>query len=149
MSEIDQQLSLAGHVVGAFQQIDFVERLFAAGLLMRAQEVIVSDPKRYTVTGTIFRVITAGDAVGFFKRVVQSFDELLERTELFGYLIIIGQADDLSDEDIPVFLQLALLCGQGIGAVAIGNELQGLAWEFPEFIKSHAYSKDCCGQAFL
>ena len=36
LSEIDQQLPLAGHIPGAFEQLDFVERLFAAGFPMRA-----------------------------------------------------------------------------------------------------------------
>ena len=142
LSEVDQQLPLAGHVTGAFQQFDFVERLFAAGFLMRAQEVIVSDPEGYAVAGAIFRTVTAGDAVGFFKSAVQPFDKLFERTEFFGYLIAIGQADDLGDENVPVFLQLELLCGQRIGAVAIGNELQGFAREFLKFGKSHAHSQD-------
>lgn len=109
---------------------------------MRAKEVIVSDPEGYTVTGTIFRTVAAGDAVGFFKSAVQPFNQLFARTELFGYLIIIGQTDDLGDENVPVFFQLELLCGQWIGAVAIGNELQDLAWEFLKFIKSHAHSKE-------
>src|SRR5699024_5290501 len=100
LSEVDQQLPLAGHVTGAFQQIDFVERLFAAGFLMRAQEVIVSDPEGYAVAGAIFRTVTAGDAVGFFKSAVQPFDKLFERTEFFRYLIAIGQADDLGDENV-------------------------------------------------
>lgn len=90
----------------------------------------------------ILRAISAGDTVGFFKCAVQPFDELFERTELFGYLIIIGQANHLGDEDVPVFLQLELLYGQGIGAVAVGNEFQDFAWELLKFIKSHAHSKD-------
>ena len=94
------------------------------------------------MAGTIFRTITTGDAVGFFKSAVQPFDELFERTELFGYLIVIRQADDLGDEDIPVFLQLELLRGQGIGAVAISNEFQGIAREFLKFLKSHAHGQD-------
>lgn len=97
---------------------------------MRAQEIIVSNPEGYAVAGAFLRTVAAGDAVGFFKSTVQPFDKLFERTEFFGYLIAIGQADDLCDENIPVFLQLELLCGQRIGAVAIGNELQGFAREF-------------------
>ena len=65
------------------------------------------------MAGTIFRTITTGDAVGFFKSAVQPFDELFERTELFGYLIVIRQADDLGDEDIPVFLSLNCCAARG------------------------------------
>lgn len=96
----------------------------------------------------ILRAISADDTVGFFKYAVQPFDELFERTEFFGYLVAIGQADNLGDEDIPVFLQLELLCGQGIDAGAIGNEFQGFAWEFLKFIKSHAHSKDARADIF-
>ena len=83
LTKVNQQLPFAGHVLGAFQQIDFVERLFAAGFFMRAQEVIVSDPEGYTVTGTIFRTVAAGDAVGLFKGAVQPFNKLFERKEFF------------------------------------------------------------------
>ena len=62
---------------------------------MRAQEVIVSAPEGYAVAGTFFRTVAAGDAAGFFKSAVQTFDKLFERTEFFGNLIIIGQADHL------------------------------------------------------
>ena len=142
LSKVDQQLPLAGHVPGAFQQIDFVERLFATGFLMRTQEIIVSDPEGYAMAGTFFRTVAAGNAVGFFKSAVQPFYKLFERTEFFGYLIAIGQADNLGDENIPVFLQFELLCGQGMGAIAVSNELQGFAREFFKFIKGHAHSKD-------
>ena len=94
------------------------------------------------MTGTIFRTIAAGDAVGLFKGAVQPFNKLFERTEFFRYLIVIGQTDDLGDENVPVFLQLELLCGQRIGALAIGNELQGFSREFLKFRKSHAHSQD-------
>ena len=50
--------------------------------------------------------------------------------------IVIRQADDLGDEDIPVFLQLELLRGQGIGAVAISNEFQGIARNSLNFSKA-------------
>ena len=99
------------------------------------------------MAGTIFRTITTGDAVGFFKSAVQPFDELFERTELFGYLIVIRQADDLGDEDIPVFLQLELLRGQGIGAVAISNEFQGIAPGIPlNFSKAMRMGQDAGGR---
>lgn len=94
------------------------------------------------MTGAIFRTVAVDDALGFFKSAVQPFNKLFERTELFGYLIVIGQTDNLGDENVPDFLQLELLCGQGIGAVAIGNELPGFTWEFLRFIKSHVHSKN-------
>ena len=94
------------------------------------------------MTGTIFSAIPASDTVGFLKCAVQPFDELFERTELFGYLILIGQTDDLSDEYIPVFFQLELLGGQWIGTVAVGNEFQCFTGELFKFIKSHAHGED-------
>ena len=137
-----EKLPLAGHVPGTFQQPDFVQGFFAAGCLMRAQEVVVRSPEGYAVAGAIFRAIAAGNAVRLFKGAVQPFYELFEWTELFGYLIVIGQADYLGNEDIPVFFQLELLCSQGIGAVSIGNEFQCLAGEFLKFSKGHAHCED-------
>lgn len=142
LSEIDEELPFARHVPGTFQQFDFVEWSFTAGDPMGAKEIIVSHPEGYTVTGAIFGAISASDTVGFLKCAVQPFDELFERTELFGHLIAIGQTDDLGDGDIPAFFQLELLGSQWIGAVAVGNEPEGFAGEFFKFIKSHAHGKD-------
>ena len=142
LSEIDEKLPLAGHVPGTFQQLNLVKGLFAAGFLMGTQEIVVRNPEGYAVAGSVFRAVAAGDAVRLLKGAVQPFNDLFERTELFGYLIVIGQAEHLGDEDIPVFFQLKLLSSKGIGTVSIGNELQCLAGEFLKFIKSHAHRED-------
>ena len=94
------------------------------------------------MAGSIFRAVATGDAVRLLKGAVQPFNELFERPELFGYFIVIGQADHLGDENIPVFFQLELLCGQGIGTVSIGNKFQCLAGEFLKFSKGHAHCED-------
>lgn len=136
LAQEDEQLPLAGHVPGPFQKFHFVEWFFAAGDLMRTKKVIVCHPEGYTVAGTVSCTVTTGNTVRLLKGAVESFDKLFERTEFFGYLIVIGQADHLGDKDIPVFLQLELLCSQGIDAVAIGNELQGFAGKFLKFVKA-------------
>ena len=101
-------------VFGTFQQLDLVKGLFAAGFLMGAQEIVVRNPEGYAVAGSVFRAVAAGDAVRLLKGAVQPFNDLFERPELFGYLIVIGQAEHLSDEDIPVFFQLKLLSSKDV-----------------------------------
>ena len=90
----------------------------------------------------VFSSISAGDAVGLFKGAVQAFDELFEGAEFFGDFIVVRKSDDLRDEDLPVFFNLELLGGQRICAVSVRNEFQGFAWEFLEFIESHAHGED-------
>lgn len=65
----------------------------------------------------VFRAITAGNAIRFSESTVQVLNELFKRTELFGNFIIIGKADDLGNEYLPVLLNLELLGGKRVSTV--------------------------------
>lgn len=109
---------------------------------MGSKEVVVGNPKGNTVHGSILGTVAAESSVGFLEGTIESFNDLFKGTELFGDLIIVGKANDLSDKDIPVLLQFKLLCSKGIGTVAVSNEAKGFAGEFLELIKCHAHGQD-------
>ena len=109
---------------------------------MRAQEVIISNPKRDAVDSAVLCTISAGDTVGFLEGTVQALNELFERAEFFRYFIVICKADDLSDKDFPVLFDLELLGSKWIGAVAISDESQGFARELLKLIKCHPHGKN-------
>ena len=81
MPKKDKQLPLARHVVGIFQMLYFIENTIVV-VLMRSEEVIISDPEGDIVAGTLIVVIAAGYAVGGFKCTVETLDQLFERREL-------------------------------------------------------------------
>ena len=62
MPQEDEQLPLARHVVGIFQMLYFIENTIAV-VLMRSEEVIISNPEGDIVVGTLIVVIAAGYAV--------------------------------------------------------------------------------------
>ena len=82
MPEKDKQLPLARHVVGIFQMLYFIENTIVV-VLMRSEEVIISDPEGDIVAGTLIVVIAAGYVGGSFNRTVETLDHLFERPELF------------------------------------------------------------------
>ena len=67
---------------------------------MRSEEVVVSDPERKIEVGILVTVIAAGLAVRSLERAVESLYQLLERPELSRDFIVVGKADDLSDDRI-------------------------------------------------
>ena len=66
LAKVDEQLPLAGHVVSIFQMFYLIEDTIVV-VLMRPEEVIISDPEGDIVVGTLIVVIAAGNAVGGFK----------------------------------------------------------------------------------
>ena len=123
MPEKDKQLPLARHVVGIFQMLYFIENTIVV-VLMRSEEVIISDPEGDIVAGTLIVVIAAGYAVGGFKCTVETLDHLFERPELFGGFVLVRKPDDLSDIKTELLTELVeeLLCRKWIGAVSIGDK---------------------------
>ena len=142
LAEIDEKLPLAGHVTGTFQEFHLIEWFLTPVFFMRPEEVVISHPERDAVVGTILGPVSAGDAVGFFKGAVQAFDDLLEGSEFFRDLIVIGEPDDLGDEDIPFLFKLELLGGKRVCTVSVSDEFQGLTGEFLEFIECHTHGED-------
>ena len=142
LPEEDEQLPLAWHVVGIFQMLYFIEDTIVV-VLMRSEEVIISDPEGDIVVGTLIVVIAAGYAVGGFKRTVETLDHLFERTELFGYFILVRKSDNLSDVKTEVLTELVeeLLSRKRIGAVSIGDKAEVFR-QFFQLTESHAHGKD-------
>ena len=82
LAKEDEELPLSGHVLGTFQQIDFVEYFVTEGFVW-PEEIIVSNPEGKIVAGT-FKVVKAISlAVGRFICAVEPLNELLERPVLF------------------------------------------------------------------
>ena len=112
-------------------------------MLMRSEEVIISDPEGDIVVGTLIVVIAAGYAVGGFKRTVETLDHLFERAELLGDFVLVSKPDDLGDIKTELLTELMeeLLCCERIGAVPIGNKAEVFR-QFFQLAESHAHGKD-------
>ena len=112
-------------------------------VLMRSEEVIISDPEGDIVVGTLIVVIAAGYAVGGFERTVETLDHLFERAELFGDFVLIRKPDDLGDIKAELLTELVeeLLGRKRIGAVAIGDKAEVFRKLF-QLTESHAHGKD-------
>ena len=142
LAQEDEQLPLARHVVGIFQMLYFIEDTVVV-VLMRSEEVIISDPEGDIVVGTLIVVIAAGYAVGGFKRTVETLDHLFERAELFGDFVLVRKPDDLSDIKTELLTELVeeLLGRKRIGAVAIGDKAEVFR-KLLQLTESHAHGKD-------
>ena len=142
LAQEDEQLPLARHVVGIFQMLYFIEDTIVV-VLMRSEEVIISDPEGDIVVGTLIVVIAAGYAVGGFKRTVETLDHLFERAELFGDFVLVCKPDDLSDIKTELLTELVeeLLGRKRIGAVAIGDKAEVFR-KLLQLTESHAHGKD-------
>ena len=142
LAQEDEQLPLAGHVVSIFQMLYFIENTIAV-VLMRSEEVIISDPEGDIVVGTLIVVIAAGYAVGGFKRTVETLDHLFERAELFGDFVLVCKSDDLGDIKAELLTELVeeLLGRKRIGAVAIGDKAEVFR-KLLQLTESHAHGKD-------
>lgn len=142
LTEEDKKLPLAGHVVGIFQMFYLIEDTIVV-VLVRPQKVIIGDPEGNIVVGAFIVVIAAGYTVGGLKRAVETLDHLLERAELFGDFILIGESDHLGDVKVELLTELVeeLLGRKRISAVSIGDEAEVFRELLP-FTESHAHGKD-------
>ena len=142
LAQEDEQLPLARHVVGIFQMLYFIEDTIVV-VLMRSEEVIISDPEGDIVVGTLIVVIAAGYAVGGFKRTVETLDHLFERAELFGDFVLVRKSDDLGDIKAELLTEVVeeLLGRKRIGAVAIGDKAEVFR-KLLQLTESHAHGKD-------
>ena len=89
-------MPFAGHIVGTLEHFYFIED-FIACMLMRTQEVIVSDPESQIIVGTVDVVEPICMAVRSFISAVQSFNHLFEWTMFCRDSIVVGKSNDLSD----------------------------------------------------
>ena len=142
LTEEDEKLPFAGHVVSALQHLHFVENLVFL-VFMRAQEVIVSDKERQTVVGTVGVVKAVCMAVRGFISPVQAFNHLLEWPVLGGNGVIVGKSNDLGDFKGKVFAQLfyGFHCSGGIRTVSVRNEFE-VPRQFCKIPERHAHGED-------
>ena len=147
LSEEDEQLPFAWHIVGTQQNFHFVED-FVFVMLMGTQEVVVGDPQGKVIVCAVDAVKAVCMAVGGLVGAVKPFDHLLERAVFRGNGIVVGKSDDLCDFEGKVFSQFfcELHGGKRIGAVAVSNELEffGQLCKPPE---CHAHGEDAGADA--
>lgn len=142
LSEQDQELPFAGHIVRTLQHVDWIEHLIMV-VLMGAQEVVVGDPERHVVVGAIVIIVATADPVSGFEGAVEPFDHLFVGTELLGDGIVVCEPDHLGDVKLEAFPRFPgeLQGGQRIGAVSIRNEPK-LLRETLHAPESHAHGED-------
>ena len=89
------------------------------------------------------RQLAAFHTVCLLVSAVETFDELLEGTEFFGYFIVIRKTDDLCDVELKVFTVFMeeLLGGQNIGTVSVSNKAEVLR-ELCKAAESHPHGQD-------
>ena len=94
--------------------------------LMWSEEVVISDPERQIVVGTIVVIKTVRWPIRGLVCTVQTFDQLLVGTELFRNGIIVCKAENLSNLKLECFTVFAkeLLCGKRISAVSISYKAE-------------------------
>ena len=142
LPEKNEQLPLARHVVGIFQMLYLIENTVVI-VLMRSEEVIISDLEGNIVVGTFVVVIAGGYAVGGFKRALETLAHLFERVELFGDFVLVHKSDDMSDIKVELLAELVeeLLGRKGICAVSIGDKAEVFRKMF-QLTENHAHGKD-------
>jgi len=108
--------------------------------LMRAQEVIISNPQSQIIVGAIVIVESVCGSIRSFISTVEAFDHLFVRPKFFGNSIIVCKAYDLGDIELELFAEFMeeLLGGKRVGAVAIGNEAEVFR-EFLQMLEGHAH----------
>ena len=91
---------------------------------VRAQEVVISDPKCQVIVGAIVVIETVGRSVRGFIGSVQPLDHLLIGSECSGDGIIVGKTDDLGDLKPELFTELMeeLLGSKRVSAETICNK---------------------------
>ncbi len=113
-------------------------------MVMRPEEVVIGDPERKVEDSVVYAVVAAGVAVRSLEGAIEPFDQLLEGTELFGDLIVIGKTDDLSYLESEVLSKqlLKLNGGERIGAVTVSNKAEAFRELIPEAGESLPHCED-------
>ena len=111
---------------------------------MWSEEVVVGDPESEIEIGIFETVIATGASVGSLESAVEPLDHLLERSELCRDIIIVGEADDLSDVEVEVFtiLEIELHSSKRIRAVAVGDKSETSRELFTEVFKGLTHRED-------
>ena len=96
LTKEDEKLPLTWHVVSTLQHIHFVED-FVVVVFVRTKKVIVSNPERKVIVGTIDVVKTVCVTVRSLIGAVESLDHLFEGAVFRRNSIVVGKSNDLSD----------------------------------------------------
>ena len=112
-------------------------------MFMRAEEVVVSNPEYQVIVGAVDVVETICVAVRSFIGAVQPFNHLFEWAVFCRNSIVVGKPNHLGYLERKVFAQLLceLHCGEGIGAVAVSDELK-VFQQLCKPPKCHAHGED-------
>ena len=147
LSKVNQKLPFTRHVISPFQHLYLVQNTIIL-LFVWTEEIVINNPKRNIVVGTIEIVVATAYPVRGFEGTIQTFDHLFERSELSGYLIVVGKSDHLGDMEFKVLFELKekLLGWQWIGAVTVSNEAE-IFRELLEMTEGHSHGKDARSNA--
>lgn len=112
--------------------------------MVRPEEVVVCDPQGEIEISIFETVVAAGVTVRSLEGAVEPLDQLLERPEFFGDLIVIGETDDLRDVEAEVLTEFLSKQhgGERIGAVAIGNKPEAVRELLREASQSLSHGED-------
>ena len=142
LTEKDKELPFSWHVVSTMEKFHIIEHPITV-VLMRTQEVIISNPESQIIVGAFDVVKAVCFPVRSLIGPVQPFYDLFERTVFLRHSIVVGKADHLGDLEgkVPAKLLCEFYGGKRIGAVAISDEFEVFR-KFLKPLEGHAHGKD-------
>lgn len=142
LTEEDEKLPLAGHVVSTLQHFYFVED-FIFLVFMGSEKVVVCNPEGKVIISAVDVIKAVCVTVRSLISAVEPLNHLLEWAVFCRNRIVVGKPNDLSDFEGKVFPELLyeFHCGERIGAVTVSDELKvfGQLGKTPE---CHAHGED-------
>ena len=147
LAKEDEELPFARHIVGTLECFYFVED-FVFIVFVRTQKVVVGNPEGKVIVCAVDAVKAVCRAVRSLIGAVKPFDHLFKRAVFRGDGIVVGKSDDLCDFEGKVFSQFfsKLHGGEGIGAVAVSNELESFR-QLRKPPERHAHGEDAGADA--
>ena len=112
-------------------------------MFMGPEEVVISNPERKVVVGTVDVIEAVCMSVRSLIGAVEPFDHLFEWAVFCRNSIVVGKSNDLSDLKGKIFPELLceFHCSERIGTVAVSDELKVLR-QFCKSLESHTHGKD-------
>src|SRR5699024_8168585 len=149
LTEKDKELPFSWHVVSTMEKFHLIEHPITV-VLMRTQEVIISNPESQIIVGAFDVVKAVCFPIGSFIRAVQPFHDLFEWAVVFGYSIVVGKSNDLGDRKSKILSKLLckLHCGKGVSAVAVRNKFKVIR-QLLKSVKGHAHGEDAGAHATI
>lgn len=143
LSKVDHNFPLGGHEADILEVFYLVQHI-AVCVSMRTKKVVVSNPKSKVIVGAGNAVEAVRCPVRSFISPVESFDQLLHRTEFSGNSVGVGKADDLCDLKLHLITEFAeeLLGSKRIGTVTVGDEPESFREVVFQLLESLAHCLD-------